>query len=328
MRKIFSAAVGFAIAALFTWLLVQGLNWREVGATLSAARGSLLFAALFLLIADYGLRVFRWQSLLAFTGNRVAYARVMSPLLTGFAANNILPFRIGDVLRVVMLGRTTDTPLTDGVGTLLIERVWDLAALSLLFALSLQGASSQVISHFAPAASGLACLIVTTFISVAFLAKPLAERLTDVRVRHSGVESGLRLIGKLCAALAKVSRPAHVIRVGLLSFMTWGVEGAVLYLCGLALHMDLSFHATYFVLAAANLSGLLPGTPGNVGTFHYFAVLAATSFGVNTNQAAALAISFHALMWVPITLSGLICFATSPIGLRKIVFNGLQFSGK
>jgi uncharacterized protein (TIRG00374 family) len=317
IRKIFSVAAGFAIASLFTWLLVREVSWHEVEAALSGARLVLLFVGLILLAADYGVRIVRWQMLLSFTGDKVTYVQVISPLLAGFAANNILPFRIGDVMRVVMLRRATRTSLANGVGTLLIERVWDLATLSLLFVAGLQADNARSVSQFVPTAMGLVCVGAGALMLVALFANPLANRLVDIKVKHPLAEAGLRLTGKLCRALADISRPMNILRLSILSLMVWGIEGLVLYCCGLALHMALPFSVTYFILASANLSGLLPGTPGNVGTFHYFAVLAATSFGVNADQAAALAILFHALMWVPITLSGLICLVASPIGFRK-----------
>src|SRR6185437_4933289 len=181
----------------------------------------------------------------------------------------------------------------------------------------LQADNARSVSQFVPTAMGLVCVGAGALMLVALFANPLANRLVDIKVKHPLAEAGLRLTGKLCRALADISRPMNILRLSILSLMVWGIEGLVLYCCGLALHMALPFSVTYFILASANLSGLLPGTPGNVGTFHYFAVLAATSFGVNADRAAALAILSHALMWVPITLCGLICLVASPIGFRK-----------
>jgi len=163
-RKLFSVAAGFGIAALFTYLLVRGLNWGEVVATLQTAHIGLLIFALALLAADYSTRVLRWQALLSFAGNKVTYAQAVSPLLVGFAANNILPFRVGDILRIVMLRSSARTSLTNGIGTLLIERVWDLATLSAIFAATLHGSDSRSISVWAPTAIGLSCLGIAVLI--------------------------------------------------------------------------------------------------------------------------------------------------------------------
>lgn len=317
-RKFLSVSAGFGVAALFTCMLVRGLDWGEVVATLQTAQMGLLIFALVLLAADYSTRILRWQTLLSFAGNEVSYTRAASPLLVGFAANNILPLRIGDILRIVMLRSSARTSLTNGIGTLLIERIWDLATLGAIFAATLHGSDSRSISEWAPTAVGMVCLGIAVLLCLALFANPIAGRLAEIEMGHSALQNGLRLGGRLCRVFADVSRPAHILRLSLHSFVIWGVEGLVLYVCALALHIDIPFQAVYFILSAANLSGLLPGTPGNVGTFHYFAVLAATSFGVNANQAAALALSFHALMWVPITLSGLACFITSSMGLRNI----------
>jgi uncharacterized membrane protein YbhN (UPF0104 family) len=57
-------------------------------------------------------------------------------------------------------------------------------------------------------------------------------------------------------------------------------------------------------LPLATLATLIPSTPGYVGTFDYFAVLALTQTGNGTDAATAFALLAHLLLWLPPTVIG------------------------
>src|SRR5262249_40430803 len=126
----------------------------------------------------------------------------------------------------------------------------------------------------------------------------------------------MRFLALFLKALASASRPGLAGSLALYSVLAWGLEALVLYFCARAIVLSLSGHALGFILSAANFSALLPGTPGNVGTFHYFATVAAANFSVERDRAAALAILFHITMWIPITAIGGAFLAANPNSLR------------
>jgi uncharacterized membrane protein YbhN (UPF0104 family) len=74
---------------------------------------------------------------------------------------------------------------------------------------------------------------------------------------------------------------------------------------------------SWFAMSAASLASVLPGTPGNFGTFHYFLILVATRAGLDKSEAAACAILTHALIWFPITVVGL-AFAFRNLGIDAL----------
>jgi glycosyltransferase 2 family protein len=115
--------------------------------------------------------------------------------------------------------------------------------------------------------------------------QPLARQLVDAL--------GLLADGRRSAALLALSLTA------------WMLEGLVFVASAAALGIVHPWPAPWLALAAATISTLLPGTPGYVGTFDYFATLGLVAYGVNGNAAAAVAVLVHVLLWLPVTVTGL-----------------------
>jgi glycosyltransferase 2 family protein len=69
--------------------------------------------------------------------------------------------------------------------------------------------------------------------------------------------------------------------------------------------------APWLSLAAATLATLLPSSPGYVGTFDYFATLGLTAYRSPAAGATAFALLTHLVLWLPITLAGLLTLLLS-----------------
>jgi uncharacterized membrane protein YbhN (UPF0104 family) len=93
------------------------------------------------------------------------------------------------------------------------------------------------------------------------------------------------------------------------SIIAWMLEGAVFATVSWSLQTSSAPLGPWFSLSTGTLATLLPSTPGYIGTFDYFTILGLTAYGVNRNVAGIFAIMIHVLLWLPITLVGLVCFA-------------------
>ena len=71
-----------------------------------------------------------------------------------------------------------------------------------------------------------------------------------------------------------------------------------------ALHTGAAPPGPWLSLAAGTLATLLPGAPGYIGTFDYFAARGLVAYGVSLETAAAFALTVHAILWVPLTALG------------------------
>lgn len=310
--------LGLAISALFLWALLRSVSLAEVGATIAAARPSWIAAALGFLLLAYLLKILRWTAMLRSLGAQVGIRQTAAPFVGGVAFNNVLPFRAGDVLRVVAAQRFTGVPRSGQLGSLLLERLLDLFTLMLiLFATltvwSIDLRDTALLDGLRLAAGAVAAAIVLFL----FAPRPLRW----IVRRGETAAPKLRPVGeaflRLSDAVQTLSRPLLLARLTLLSLLAWLAEGAVFYAVARALDLTDSIAAALLALSVGTLSTIIPSSPGYVGTFHFFTARLVTGLGAPADAAAAYAILVHAILWVSTTTAGFLLLAGT--GLRTRV---------
>ena len=117
--------IGFTISALFLFLAFRDVHFREVGAALRDAAYWWLIPAVALLIISLLLRAVRWRLLfLPTTGLR--FRNVFGALNAGYLVNTVLPARLGEVVRAVMIGQLEGVRTGHAISTVVVERVLDM----------------------------------------------------------------------------------------------------------------------------------------------------------------------------------------------------------
>ncbi|MCS7002658.1 MAG: flippase-like domain-containing protein, partial [Dehalococcoidia bacterium] len=97
--------LSFAVTAVMLFLALRGVDdFSQIGRSLAQANLWWAAPAVACSATAYVLRAFRWQRLLA-PAKRMPFGAVYATLMLGFAANNVLPARIGEIVRAVQMGR-------------------------------------------------------------------------------------------------------------------------------------------------------------------------------------------------------------------------------
>lgn len=321
-------APGLLLAAGFAWLFARGLDWEAVGkAFRGVSPGALGIGGLFLL-GSWTLRIVRWWSLLRAAAPGLPFTACAGPFLTGMAVNNLLPLRAGDALRVAGFGRQLRSPVMRVAGTLAIERVLDVVVLTGVFFLCLLGVpegyfSGKVIAAAALLAglSGASAFAVALFPSqLELLLRRLAAR-AAARSESSASASSVsgsgprKLAARLLAAASRhgahFGESLRALRSGpqtlglfALSGLAWFCEGSMFFVVATAIETGSAPAGPWLAAAIGTLSTALPGTPGYLGTFHYFAAQGLAAYGAAPAEAAAFALTAHALLWTTSTVVG------------------------
>src|SRR5262245_16811259 len=124
LRRNVQVAVGVAVSLVCLWLAFRGLALAEVGRALAGARYWLLAPALALYFAGVGVRAVRWRRLLLPVA-AIPSGRLFPIVVIGYMANDVLPARLGEVVRCYVLRQKEGVPTSTGLGTVLLERVMD-----------------------------------------------------------------------------------------------------------------------------------------------------------------------------------------------------------
>lgn len=310
-RQLLRVGLGLAISATFVWLLSRQVHARELNEVFRNADATWLTLALGSFAAGYVLRIQRWRLLLGTPHLR--WRDCAGPFLAGFALNNLLPLRAGDVVRTAAFTRTLSLPAAAILATLVMERLLDLASLLLLLALAtwvflpyagLWGPLTAAVSF--GAATAIALVLASPGIWRAALAPVIAL------VEHGAPSAGRRLADAAqdgFSRLEGVARSGTLSRVAGLSGLSWAAEGLTFWYTARAITGVAVPSAAWYALPVSTLSTLLPGAPGHLGTFDYFGAQAMTQFGNAPGTAIAYMLLLHVLLWLPPTVGGLVYLA-------------------
>ena len=310
LRRWARVLLGLAVAGVFLALLARQVNGEQVRRVLGGATLAPLLLGLLALAADMTARIARWWWMLRASEPRLPFRACVRPFLGSLALNNTVPFRAGDVVRVVGFRRTLRAPAAHVAGTLVLERMLDLLVLLAILFATIVGRPARMPHGFLIAGAVAGVAAVGALLALTFAAGPITRALQRVMTRRLAGRSWLpavsRAVDQLSGSLALLRAPGLAARLLGLSLLAWGLEGAVFASVAWSLGLAVPWPAAWLALAAATLATLLPSTPGYVGTFDYFASLGVTAYGAPAAPAAAFALLTHLVLWAPVTAAGLI----------------------
>jgi uncharacterized protein (TIRG00374 family) len=304
--------IGLVVTAAFLWLLVQGLDIEALGFAFAELSIPFLALALTFLAAGYTIRIVRWWWMLRTLEPNLPFGTCVWPFLTSIAVNNVMPFRAGDALRVFGFRRQLRSPAARVLGTLVIERVFDLVVLLGFFFLGLLGLPAGAFpERFVVGATWLAGLSITAVIVLIVLTPWLGRIIQRVAAypffaRRSLSEAVVNHGGHVVGALGLVRSPSRLLVLLGLSVLAWAFEGAVFATVAAAVHATTSPLGPWFSLGTGTLATLIPSSPGYVGTFDYFAAQGIAAYGAAPEVSVAFALTVHAVLWAPLTAAGLV----------------------
>lgn len=253
---------------------------------------------------------------------------IVPATMIGYMANNVLPLRAGEVVRIYAAARRLREaePLSATqafwlvAATVAIERVLDSLALVLIL-----GVLVFLTPVPPPVEWAAGILLAVDVIGVALLVmvarspdggRRLVTRLTARWPRLERL--ALSLFDTALRGLDGIRTPAHALRIAAWTPVIWLLPAAAAWAMLRAMHLDLPFVAGWVVLAFVGVGISVPSAPGYLGVFHFAAKLALEIFGVASSTALAYALIYHASAVVPITLVGWLYLLREHVSLGDV----------
>jgi glycosyltransferase 2 family protein len=296
VRGLVTALVGVPIGLVFLWLALRDADFDAVRRSLQEAEAAAVGLAVVAFGCVYAFQSARWRRIASTPETRLV--RFYEMTVSGVAVNNVLPGRIGDLLRARWLGLAARMPAGRAFGTVVLDRACDLVVLVTLLVIGIAAvATSEWLVRLA--AGGV--LVVAAFGAVLLFARAYIGR--RERGRHS---RGLlrRLVRDAVEVLAEpLGRRRPVAWLGL-SLGAWAAWAVAAQLIARSLDIELSVADALFVTAVLNLGSAIPSSPGYVGTYEWLGVASLGLIGVPHEAALAYTILLHASWYVPTTLAG------------------------
>ncbi len=321
MRRHWLTVIGVAITVVCLFIAFRGIHYRELMDVFRTTRyvwGVPLVAATLLSI---WIRAVRWKLMLR-PVKEVALGKAYSATMIGFMANNVLPMRLGELVRAYSVGQNSGVSKSSAFATIVVERAFDLLAILLFLGVMLLqysfAAWVQVTGYVALAAC------VGMFVMMALLRW---KRAATMRVFHrltaflpAGLEAKANgLMHRFLDGLEVLSSGSHVFWIILLSILTWLAMASSYFFTGLAFDLHLPLHASLVLVVVTALAVMVPAGPGYVGTFEVGCKYGLLLFGVGDRTALAYALFYHVVQFFPITLLGFYHLWRENFSLRRAV---------
>jgi uncharacterized protein (TIRG00374 family) len=297
--------VGVPVSVFFLWLASRNADLSAVRRSLEDARLGLVAIAVLAMLGVYAVQAARWRTIAR--AQHVGLLRVYELVVSGIACNNVLPGRVGDLLRARWLGREGRFPAGRALGTVVLDRGCDVVALFVFLAIGLVVVTSA--GWLVRIAVGGAFVLLGLAATLAF------SRLYTSRRARARRERGLlrRVVRDAMEMLAEpVGRRQLAVWIGL-SLGAWALWAVGAILVGRSLDIELSVVEALFVAGVMNLGVAIPSSPGFVGTYQWLGVTSLGVLGVGADDALAFSIVLHASWYVPTTLLG-----AGALGLRAL----------
>jgi uncharacterized protein (TIRG00374 family) len=312
-RNFVRIGIGTAATGAFLWLFLREVDLSEAWREITSLPGWTMVAALGLVVANVLIMSLRWGYLLSGAGYRIGLWKLFSTVAVGRGANNILPARGGDLLRIEAM-RERQVPVFASAGTLFAERLLDgviLSAWILFGALAIGEGGPMLLTGVAlSAGAALGVALVAFAARDPDRAERFAWRATR-RLPPRWHTRFTRAAAHFVDGLGAFRGRKRLAAIFGTSAAMWIADVAMYYIVGeFAFGLDLPLGAYFLLEGIGNLALAVPATAAGIGTFDYLTLLAAKGIDVNPDKATAYVLTMHALAVLPVTIMG--AFLVSP----------------
>ena len=321
---------GAVLAVVLLVFFFRGMDWAALGTALREARLLPLLGLVVVTLAVYSARAWRWGDLLLPLG-RVPYRDLFSATMVGFASGLLIP-RAGELLRPWLVSRRHPIATSAGFATIILERLVDLITVLLLFAVYLfvlppppqqiEGRLTDLLKLGGAVTAAIALGVLVFLLALHANAARVIGTLEKLLARAPRwlAEPFGKILRAFSSGLAVLRAPLGLLaRIGLSSVVVWLLIALGFHLNHMAFGIALPFHANFLLIAFLVVGVAIP-TPGMVGGFHAFYLLALSEvFGVPRATAAAAAVAAHALSNLPVLVLGLVLLGREGLSLGKVV---------
>jgi hypothetical protein len=329
--------IGIGVSGLFLFLLAYNVDLNEIVGSLTGANYLFVVPAISLYFLAVYFRSIRWHYLLSPLA-MVKVNRLYPVVIIGYMANNLMPARLGELVRSYYLARRENVSGSSALATIAIERAYDgitllafgaLSAPVLLLTGSFQAASQAYRTTAIALAAGAIALFLTALAVLTLATSPrflclveLTLRLLPPKFRPKARELAINFVG----GLTVLTSPRKHLMVFLLSLPVWLLEGSMYLLISYSFGIDAYFESFWLLLlavilltATSNLASALPTSVGGIGPFELATQQTLVVLGVGASVGAVYAGFLHLIaLWLPVNLVGLVLLWKQNLSLRGL----------
>lgn len=315
LKNVAKYGISLAVAGGLLWLVFHNVDAAAIFAKLKEVRYQWVIVAVLVFLVSHAIRAYRWNLMLAPLGYRgLTTYRTLLAVFVGYFANLLIP-RMGEVTRCGVLRRLEKVPVATSLGTVVAERVVDLASLLLLmvtlFGLEFRRLSGFITGFWQDKFSSLSESVFGIYLFVGIslvvlLILYLIGRTYQHQLRQNRLfQKAQGLMRELVRGVSSIGKVEKKWQFWLATVAMWTMYFLMSYVVFFAIPetADLGASAGLSVLVMGSL-GMAAPVQGGFGTFHVLVSGVLMLYGVSQSDGVLFATLIHGMQTVSFILLG------------------------
>ena len=312
---------GLAISFVFLYFAFKDVNWSDFIESLLSIDYVWLVPGVVSVIASFAIRAVRWKMLVD-PLQKVAFSDTFPSTMIGYMGNNLLPFRLGDLLRAYSFSKDTGIRKSSTIASLLLERILDL--------LTTLGALGLVLAYFPrfPTWATRIGYVTIVIVIILVLFTLFIQFKSEIVVRIANfflnpmpdrwAKNAAKKIASFSEGLQIISQYKKYFGLLLISVLHWPIYISTIWFTFQAFGYTYGIIESFVVLVFITFAVAIPSAPGYVGTFHGLVVASMALFGLAGDSARAFSVILHAVNYIPVTLVGLYYYWSRHMTFKEV----------
>ncbi len=320
---------GFVLSLVFLFFFLRKIDLASIWAILQSVEYLYIIPFILIHLLSIWIRAKRWRYLLS-PIKMIKTGPLFHATAIGFMANNILPARVGELVRAYVLGNKEKISKTASFATIVVERLFDGFTILLIFLLVIllmpfPPDRSQLFTPYQIKMAGtlsffLYLIVLGVLLSLHFHNEKVS-RLIGFFLRRLPERLSSKILKKIesfVLGLEVLQNTRDIFVVIGYSFFLWVVTALSYYFLFEAFHLNLPVLAAFFLLVVLVFGVSIPSAPGYIGTFHWACAAGLIFLGIEANLAKSFALLLWFVGFVPIVSLGLFSLWVEGMSLGQL----------
>ena len=283
--------IGILVSLVFSYISFKKFNFSDLSILINEINLFYIFIAVIILLFSVFLRALRWK--LLFKTDQIKTRFLFDIELIGYFGNNILPLRMGELLRSLLVSKQYKFSNSYVFGTIILERFLDMLGL-ILIVITLVLLDFKLLFEYIFKYKYIYILILVPFI--------LAISFFKGRKAVSSKNKLIEVFNSLINGFSSLNRK-NIIYIFIYTVFIWMIYAIEVYIIQYSLNINLSINQCMFLLILSTIALSIPSAPANIGTFEFSIIYGMSIIGINT-YSAEFAVLLHLLTFIPYTVIG------------------------
>ncbi|MDM8517528.1 lysylphosphatidylglycerol synthase transmembrane domain-containing protein [Desulfobacterales bacterium HSG16] len=347
-KQIVSLIVSIIISVAALILAFRHVELDKLGQYLASVNYWWIVPSVIAVLASFLLRALRWKIILTPAG-KVGFFEAYHPLIIGFMINCILPGRVGEAIRPLILKKKKGIPFTAGLASVATERAFDIVMLGIImgyvfFTVNMDPDLNIVFGKYrldremlAAIVNGMVKLLillvlgmiliciekVRAIIRILIMASPnllfFAPSDFKYRIASRFCHPVANMVDNLAKGFSLLKEPSKIFVCLLLSTLIWILSAVSWYAMSKGCPgIGLNFLEVSAVMVIVCVFIALPSVPGYWGIWEAGGVFGMALFGIESQEAAGFTLANHAIQIIPVVIAGIISAVVMGISIKDV----------